>query len=93
MANPFGPPALGWAAVEARLEQAASSLRGAGGLTFDRVAFVEASELAYTVEFEHYRDQFIVGSDEAHLIDLRVTTVFRRDDGAWPMCIGTPTRS
>lgn len=83
LANPLGPPALGWPAVSARLEQAAASLKSASTAKFERVSLVETPELAYTVELERYPDQIIAGSAEPHAIDLRVTTVFRREDGEW----------
>ncbi len=83
LANPLGPPAKGWTAVSKRLEEAASSLRGARGVTFERITLVVTPDLAYSVELEHYQEQLMVGSDTPHPVDLRVTTVFRLEDQGW----------
>jgi ketosteroid isomerase-like protein len=43
---------------------------------------VVTQDLAYTVEIERVRTR-VAGSSELTQIAIRVTTVFRREDGAW----------
>jgi len=81
LANPFGLPARGWQKVAETLERAASQLRDGQALAFDRIAEYATAELAYIVEIERYRGK--VGTSEAAPNALRVTTVFRREDGEW----------
>lgn len=83
LANPFGPPVRGWAAVSERLDLAASHYRDgepAGVETFSTVA---GADLACTVEVERYRAR--VDEGEKTAIAVRVTTVFRREHGVWKL--------
>jgi ketosteroid isomerase-like protein len=82
LANPFGPPARGWDNVERTLEHASAQLRDGEALGFDRISGYTTPDLAYIVEIEHYRGK--VGSlEEVAPNSLRVTTIFRREDGEW----------
>ncbi len=82
LANPLLPPARGWAEVERALDDAASGLAPGGeGLGFDRVVDYRTSDLAYIVEIERYMLQ--LPGQEAVPRSLRVTTIFRREDGEW----------
>ena len=76
-------PARGWAAVSRRLSEASATLRDAMSLSFERVSAVVITDLAYTVEIEHYQGQQFAGSDERHDFDLRVRTIFRREPVGW----------
>ena len=82
LSNPFGPPARGWSEVSATLDAAADKYRDGEAVAFENVATVITSELAYTVEIESYRTR-VGGSAELTPVSVRVTTVFRREDGAW----------
>jgi ketosteroid isomerase-like protein len=82
LANPFGPTALGWSQVSARLDAAAANYRDGEAVGFENVSTVVTSDLAYTVEIESYRARVGDAADVA-AVALRVTTVFRREDGAW----------
>lgn len=82
LANPFGPPARGWSQVSARLDGAAANYRDGEVVGFENIATVIAPELAYTVEIESYRAR-VGGGDERLPVSVRVTTVFRREDGVW----------
>ena len=82
LANPFGPPARGWSQVSARLDGAAANYRDGEAVGFENVSTVVARELAYTVEIESYRAR-VGGAEEMAPAAVRVTTVFRREDGAW----------
>ena len=83
LANPFvGPPACGWTEVSATLDGAAEKYRDGEAVGFENVSTVLASDLAYTVEIERYRAR-VGGAEELTPVSVRVTTVFRREEGAW----------
>ena len=82
LANPFGPPARGWAEVSATLDRAAKHYRDGEAVGFENVSTVVTSDLAYTVEIERYRAR-VGGATDLTPVAVRVTTVFRREDNAW----------
>jgi ketosteroid isomerase-like protein len=82
LANPFGPPARGWRDVSATLDRAAANYRNGEVLGFENVSKVITADLAYTVEIERYRAR-VGGAEELAGVAVRVTTVFRREDGDW----------
>jgi ketosteroid isomerase-like protein len=82
LANPFGPPARGWSEVSATLDRAAKNYRDGEVIGFENVSTVITSDLAYTLEVESYRAR-VGGAADITPVALRVTTVFRREDGAW----------
>ena len=82
LANPFGPPVRGWQGVSDRLDLAASHYRDGQDYEFENVATVITPELAYTVEIERIRTR-VGDSGELTPVAIRVTTVFRREDGDW----------
>ncbi len=82
LANPLGPPARGWEQVAATLERAASQVREGEIVTFDIVAKYVTPELAYMVWVERTKAKF-GGRQDVAPIALRVTTIFRPEDGTW----------
>ena len=82
LANPFGPVAVGRAAVEDRLERAAAIYEDGEIVGFERLAKYETPELAYLVEVESYRAK-VGGSHEHAPVSLRVTSIFRPEGGGW----------
>jgi ketosteroid isomerase-like protein len=82
VANPFGPPVRGWGAVSATLDRAALNYRDGEIVGFENVSTVIAADLACTVEIESYRAR-VGGAEELAPVSLRVTTLFRREDGVW----------
>jgi SnoaL-like domain len=70
---------VGWPAET--LERAASQLREGKVVAFERISECATPELAYIVEIERYHGK--VGSSAAAPNAVRVTTVFRREDGEW----------
>ena len=82
LANPFGPPVRGWGEVSARLDLAASNFRDGEGSEFENISTVITPELAYTVEIERARTR-VGGAAELVPVSIRVTSVFRREDGQW----------
>ncbi len=82
LANPFGPPARGWDEVAKTLERAASQFRDGEATGFENVAKYITAELAYIVEIERSQTK-LEGRDDVTPITLRVTTIFRPEDGTW----------
>jgi ketosteroid isomerase-like protein len=82
LANPFGPPAVGWDAVSAAMQRAAAHYRAGRATSVERIAGYATAELAYTVEIEHYVAH-VGGAERASPVTLRVTTVLRREESTW----------
>ncbi len=82
LANPFGPPARGWDEVAPTLERAASHYRDGEATGFENVAKYITPELAYTVEIERCQAK-VEGREDVTPIAVRVTTIFRREEGEW----------
>jgi ketosteroid isomerase-like protein len=82
LANPFGPPVLGWDEVARTLERAASHYTSGELTGFENVSKYVTAELAYLVEME--RVEAKVGPrEDAAPVALRVTSIFRPEDGTW----------
>jgi ketosteroid isomerase-like protein len=82
LANPFGPPARGWDEVAKTLERAASQFRDGEATGFENVAKYITPDLAYTVEIERSQTK-VEGREDVTPIALRVTTIFRHEEGEW----------
>ena len=82
LANPFGPPARGFEKVSATIDRAATHYRDGEGVGFENVSTVIGVDLAYVVEIERFRARVGTASTSAP-VEIRVTTVFRREDGEW----------
>ena len=82
LANPFGPPARGWDEVAPTLERAASHYRDGEATGFENVAKYTTAELAYIVEIERSKTK-VEGREDVTPIFLRVTTIFRPEEGTW----------
>jgi ketosteroid isomerase-like protein len=83
LANPLvGLPARGWERVAATLEHASSQFRDGENVGFETVAKYVTPELAYVLLIE--RDKVKVGgSEDTAQSALRVTMIFRPEDGTW----------
>ena len=84
LANPFGGPVRGWSGVSAMLDRAAEHYRDGEAVGFENVSTVVGADLAYTVEVESYQAR-LGGAEEMTPVSVRVTTVFRREDGVWKL--------
>jgi ketosteroid isomerase-like protein len=82
LANPLGPPVKGADAVWQHADRAASLISGGHDYTFAPISVVETADLAYEVGIERNVVRIGAATDEVP-ISLRVTTVFRREDGEW----------
>ena len=82
IANPFGPPAKGWAKAAETMDRAAANYRDGEATGFERISEYATADLAYTIEIERLRSK-VGGSGKLVPLALRVTTIFRREEGAW----------
>ena len=81
LANPWGPAAIGWPQVSETLEAAAGRFRN-GRVSFDIRAEFVSGDLAWCHEVE--RGQAMLGGrSELEEFVLRVTSIYRREDGQW----------
>lgn len=78
-----GSAARGWAAVKPRLEYGAAMFKGGQG-SVEPVAMGESGDLAYMVCVER-GETGSAGSDGSRPVALRITEIFRREDGEWKM--------
>ena len=88
LANPLGPPLRGPAAVRTGAIQGAASFREGGSVRFaevssrfEEVSRYATSELGYIVQLERHEGRLVSGAET--VIALRVTLIFRREDGRW----------
>jgi ketosteroid isomerase-like protein len=82
LGNPFGPFARGFEQVAETMERAATFYRDGEAVGFDLIAREVTAELAYLVEVERFSAK-IGGREDRTPVALRVTSIFRREDGAW----------
>ena len=82
LANPLGPPARGWEQVAATVERAASNFRDGEMVGFETIAKYVTPELAYAVWLERANVKLGGMEDFAPSV-LRVTMIFRPEDGTW----------
>src|SRR5690349_5061749 len=82
LANPFGPVVCGWEQVAVASERAASQIREGEIVGFEIVAKYVTAELAYLVEIEREKAK-LGASQEIVPYALRVTMIFRPEDGTW----------
>ena len=82
LGNPFGPFARGWTHVVETMERAASHYLDGDATGFDAIARYVSPDLACIVEVERLRSK-VGGRDDVAPVELRVTTVFRKEDGGW----------
>jgi ketosteroid isomerase-like protein len=82
LANPFGPPVRGWSEVSLTLDRAAEHYRDGEVVEFTNLSTVISADMAYTVEIERLRAR-VGGAEEMAVVAVRVTTIFRRENGGW----------
>ena len=86
LANPLGPPIVGFPLVAAETARVASMFVGGEPPEFDEITRWASDDLGYVLAIEHAKVQR-ASSDELVPMDLRVTTVFRREDDGWRLCL------
>ena len=82
LTNPQGSAARGWEQVAEAMERAASTRRDGKFVGFETLAKGVTAELAYVVELERLEAK-VHGGEEGSPYTLRVTMIFRPEDGAW----------
>ncbi|HVP21743.1 MAG TPA: nuclear transport factor 2 family protein [Anaerolineaceae bacterium] len=78
----FGGYALGWDQVKENAEFAASRFRDGHLDGFRQIAGGESNDLAYSIWIE-YGQVRVAGREESSPLVVRVTHIFRRENGAW----------
>jgi ketosteroid isomerase-like protein len=86
LANPFGPPVRGWSKVSETLDRASRRFRDGELVGFENLTTVIGPDFAYIVETESFRVR-VDGADEMSPVAVRVTTIFRRENGAWKVVL------
>ena len=82
LANPFGPPGRGREQIEEAIRRAAANYRDGRAVGFESFARFVTAELAYTVEIERFEAK-VGDSDELTPVAVRVTSIYRPEDGTW----------
>jgi ketosteroid isomerase-like protein len=82
LANPLGPPHRGPAEVGKTGREAAAQLRDGSIRGFEEISRYSTSDLGYVVQIERAQARF-PGGETMNPIALRVTMIFRREEGAW----------
>src|SRR6266446_9664607 len=82
LGNPFGPFVRGLDDVMRSAAAAADRYRDGEIVAFERVGTYMGADLACIAEVERFRAK-VGGSDTMSEVALRVTSTFRREDGAW----------
>ena len=80
LAGGFGGFTHGYDQVAKNIEFAATQFKE-GLITFENLAKVVTLDLGYIVEIERYKSK-LGGSEDVTLDVLRVTSIFRRENGA-----------
>ena len=88
LANPLGPPLRGPAAVRTGAIEGAAGFREGGPVQFaevssrfEEVSRYASSDLGYVVQLERHEGRLVSGAET--VIALRVTLIFRREEGRW----------
>jgi ketosteroid isomerase-like protein len=85
LANPLGPPRVGWADVEAGIKEAGANFTR-GSFRADEVSRYATADLAYVLQLERIEAQ-LAGSDDTVRISLRATIIFRREGDSWKILL------
>src|ERR671913_1785171 len=82
LANPYGPPVRGWEQVAEVIDRAASQVRDGELVSVEIVERHVTPELAYVVQIERPEAK-IGGGEDITPFSLRVTMIFRPEEGEW----------
>ena len=82
LANPYGPPVRGWEQVAEVIDRAASQVRDGELVSVEIVERHVTPELAYVVQIEQPEAK-IGGGEDITPFSLRVTMIFRPEEGEW----------
>ena len=82
LANPWGPAATGWPEVSRTLEAAAGRFRNGHVSVFEVRSEFVSEDVAWGHEVER-GEAMLGGRSELEDFALRVTSIYRREDGQW----------
>jgi ketosteroid isomerase-like protein len=82
LSPPFGPPTHGWDEVAASMERGAAQFKDGENVGSEVIESYQTPDLAYVVRIERQKAKVGGGEDVAALA-LRVTMIFRAEDGTW----------
>lgn len=82
----FGGFEKGWAEVGSRYDWASSQYKDSGAkLTTEYISTTVSGDLAFTVAIERQQEVRLSGQATPTQRALRVTQIFRKEDGAWKL--------
>ena len=84
LANPFGGIAHGRNEVMETLDRAASNFQDGHTTGIETIERLVTPDLAYTIEIERYVAK-VGGSSDLSEVALRVSCLYRRENGAWKL--------
>ena len=84
LANPFGGIAHGQGEVTETLQRAASNFHDGHTTGFETIERLVTPDLAYTLEIERFVAK-VGGSSDLSDIALRVSCMYRLEDGVWKL--------
>lgn len=84
LGNPFGPFARGLSQVSETMKRAAANYRDGDATGFETISKYVTPDLAYIVEVERLKSK-VGGRDEISPVHLRVTSIFRLEEGSWKL--------
>jgi ketosteroid isomerase-like protein len=73
--------AQGWPQIEAVFDRLAQTFTGSRGIEYEVLAAECSGDLGYVVALEH--SSVVLEAEGERDYTLRVTTILRREDGAW----------
>ena len=82
LANPFGGVARGFVEISARVDRAATYYSDGELVGVELISSHHSDDLGYVLEIEHLRGR-LGTRDIVDDVRLRVTSVFRCEDGEW----------
>ncbi|MGM9473421.1 YybH family protein [Pseudarthrobacter sp. YS3] len=84
LANPWGPPVVGWKMVSQALDSAAGRFREGRVTAVDGLTRHVTADLAVFLDIEHWQAK-LGGGDEMSEFALRVTSVYRPEGDTWAL--------
>lgn len=84
LANPWGPPVVGWERVSKALDSAAARFKDGRVTAVDGLTKHVTSDLAAFLDIEHWQAK-LGGGEEVSSFDLRVTSIYRPEGDTWAL--------
>ena len=84
LANPWGPPVVGWKKVAEALDAAAARFKDGEVTAVDPLTRHVTPHLACFLDIEHWQAR-ISGGDAISSLDLRVTSIYRPEGSTWAL--------